>query len=98
MEYLCVNRFDTTKNLAVQFGVCERTIRQDLVVLACSYPIETSFGPYGGVHLPGWFRYGKKVLSPEQIVLLKKVKNSLNQEDCKIIDSILAQFALPGSY
>ena len=50
LEHLCQKRFDTTKNLAELFGVCERTIRNDLVVLTCSYPIETSFGPYGCVH------------------------------------------------
>ena len=40
LEHLCQKRFDTTKNLAELFGVCERTIRNDLVVLTCSYPIE----------------------------------------------------------
>ena len=30
LEHLCQKRFDTTKNLAELFGVCERTIRNDL--------------------------------------------------------------------
>ncbi len=55
LEHLCQKRFDTTKNLAELFGVCERTIRNDLVVLTCSYPIETSFGPYGGIRVANWF-------------------------------------------
>lgn len=53
LEHLCQKRFDTTKNLAELFGVCERTIRNDLVVLTCSYPIETSFGPYIAVWIGG---------------------------------------------
>ena len=73
-EYLCCVRFETTKNLAIRFGVCERTIRNDLVSLSCSYPIETSFGPYGGIRVAGWFHPDRKFLSSEQTTLLLKLR------------------------
>ena len=38
-EYLCNARFSTTRQLADRFGVCERTIRSDLIALACTYPL-----------------------------------------------------------
>ena len=66
LEHLCQKRFDTTKNLAELFGVCERTIRNDLVVLTCSYPIETSFGPYGGIRVANWFHLNRHMLSFER--------------------------------
>ena len=72
LEHLCQKRFDTTKNLAELFGVCERTIRNDLVVLTCSYPIETSFGPYGGIRVANWFHLNRHMLSFEQAELLRR--------------------------
>ena len=42
LDVLCVRRKDQVKNLAVEFGVSEKTIRTDLEVLGCSYPIETT--------------------------------------------------------
>ena len=97
-EYLCCVRFETTKNLAVRFGVCERTIRNDLVLLSCSYPIETSFGPYGGIRVANWFHPDRKFLSSEQTTLLLKLRVTLEDEERKVMNSILIQFALPGSF
>ena len=96
-EYLCCVRFETTKNLAIRFGVCERTIRNDLVLLSCSYPIETSFGPYGGIRVAGWFHPDRKFLSSEQTTLLLKLRVTLEDEERKVMNSILIQFALPES-
>ena len=97
-EYLCRARFDTARHLADLFGVCERTIRNDLVALSCTYPIETSFGPYGGIHVSEWFHPGQKRMSSIQTSLLVRVRMTLEGEDLKVMNSILVQFALPGSY
>ena len=97
-EHLCSVRFDTTRNLASRFGVCERTIRNDLVALACSDPIETLFGPYGGVRIANWYRPDRKVLSSKQAALLVRIRVTLEGEDLQVMNSILIQFALPGSY
>lgn len=93
LEHLCQERFDTTKNLAELFGVCERTIRYDLVILTCSYPIETSFGPYGGVRVADWFHLDRHMLSLEQTTLLKQIRPTLSTDDARILDTILAEFA-----
>ncbi|WP_313120330.1 DeoR family transcriptional regulator [Proteiniclasticum ruminis] len=34
METLCFRRQETMKNLAFEFGVCQRTIRNDIDILA----------------------------------------------------------------
>lgn len=93
LEYLCQKRFDTTRNLAELFGVCERTIRYDLVILTCSYPIETSFGPYGGVSIANWFHLNQHMLSFEQAELLRQIRPILSADDAQILDTILAEFA-----
>lgn len=97
-EYLCGVRFDTTNNLANRFGVCERTIRNDIVCLSCKYPIETLFGPHGGIRIATWFRSDRKVLTSEQTTLLLKLRVALDGEELKVMNSILTQFALPGSF
>ena len=48
LELLCLRRQDTYGNLASEFGVSRETIRHDIVLLMCSYPIETIRGRYGG--------------------------------------------------
>ena len=93
LEHLCQKRFDTTKNLAELFGVCERTIRNDLVVLTCSYPIETSFGPYGVIRVANWFHLNRHMLSFEQAELLRRIRPALYADDTRILDAILAEFA-----
>ena len=97
-EYLCCVWFKNAKNLAIRFGVCERTMQNDLVSLSCSYPIETSFGPYGGIRVASWFHPDRKFLSSEQTTLLLKLRVTLEDEERKVMNSILIQFALPGSF
>lgn len=42
LHLLCKRRHETAINLAVEFGVSERTIRADLVILSClNTPPET---------------------------------------------------------
>ena len=48
LELLCIRRHDTCDNLAHEFHVSSATIRRDIAVLTCSYPIETVCGRYGG--------------------------------------------------
>lgn len=51
LEALCMRRFDTQVNLAYEFGVTRQTIITDILVLSCDYPIYTTTGGGGGVHV-----------------------------------------------
>lgn len=44
LRLLCKRRHETAINLATEFGVSERTIRNDLVILSCYYPIQVTRG------------------------------------------------------
>ena len=99
LRLLCERRPVTAANLAAEFDVSERTIRADLLILSCYYPIQVTRGRYGGgAHLPEWFHLESRVLSPEQEKLLRRMKTALSGTDLQIMNSILAQFALYWEY
>ena len=95
LEVLCERRHDTVSSLAAEFGVCGRTIRNDIIVLSCSYPIYAQQGGGGGVYIAENFRLGKSYLSKSQAELLTRLSTSLVGEDKIIMESILATFTRP---
>ena len=73
LEALCLRRHDTYGNLAHEFNVSTGTIRRDIVVLTCSYPIETVRGNYGGVRVADWFHLDRRALNSTEIAFLNKL-------------------------
>ena len=72
LRLLCKRRHQTAINLATEFGVSERTIRNDLVILSCYYPIQVTRGRYGGgAHLPEWFHLESRMLKEKMSIVLK---------------------------
>lgn len=99
LHLLCKRRHETAINLSAELGVSERTIRADLVILSCYYPIQVVCGRFGGgIHLPDWFHMESRTLSSKQQVLLMKVRKTLSGDDLQVMNSILAQFALYWEY
>ena len=94
LEVLCIRRHDTYRNLAFEFQVSRETIRQDIAVLMCSYPIETVRGRHGGgIKIADGFYLYRKKLTARQAALLVKLSAQLAGDDLATIDSILRQFA-----
>ena len=94
LEVLCIRRHDTYRNLAFEFQVSRETIRQDIAVIMCSYPIETARGRHGGgVKIADGFYLYRKKLTARQAALLVKLSAHLAGDDLATIDSILRQFA-----
>lgn len=95
MEVLCRRRHETMKNLAFEFDVSQRTIRNDINVLSLSYPLETKRGRYGGgVEVMDGYYLDRKYLKPKQQELLEKLSENLSGDDLTIMNSILEEFAL----
>ena len=99
LEVLCLRRHDTYDNLAHEFDVSKTTIRRDIAVLMCSYPIETV---HGGRH--GFARVAEgyylnhrtsvhKALNQKQTALLRRLRDQLMGDDRDTLNSILIQFA-----
>lgn len=95
IKLLCKRRSETMENLAEEFGVTSRTIRNDIDYLSLSYPIETVRGRYGGgVKIIGDFDLDRKYLNAQQKTLLEKLKESLSGQELSIMNTILSDFAL----
>ena len=93
LEVLCLRRHDTYGNLAHEFNVSTGTIRRDIVVLTCSYPIETVQGGHGGVRVAEWFHLDRRMLNAEEIALLRRLEKSLDGHDREMLNQIIAVFS-----
>lgn len=86
---------ETMQNLAEEFGVTSRTIRNDINHLSLSYPLETIRGRYGGgVRVLKESKPKQKYLKPEQLELLRRISGCLSGSDLTIMNSIIKDFAL----
>lgn len=95
LESLCERRRDKVVCLAQEFGVCERTLRNDLMILSCSYPVYTRQGRDGGVFVAEGFELGRSYLTLKQAKLLRRLAIGLKGEDKETMDSIFTKFLFP---
>ena len=93
LEALCERRHDKIENLAYEFNVTERTIRNDVLELSLSYPVYTVSGRYhSGVYIADDYYLGKQYLTEEQLELLISLKSQVGDDQRKILDSIVKKF------
>lgn len=98
IDVLCHRRHETMSNLAFEFGVSIRTIRNDIDILSLSYPIETIRGRYGGgVNIADGFYMNRKYLKPSQQELLERLSAQLSGNDLDVMATIFKDFALNKS-
>lgn len=97
LEDLCMRRFEKVSNLAFQYGVTERTIRNDILILSLEYPIYTAKGNGGGVYVDERFKLGKAYLKSEQQELLERILPGLDEKDAEVMKSIIKTFGLKGA-
>lgn len=95
MDRLSFRRQDTIKHLAVEFGVSWNTIFRDLQILSEDYPIITIRGKKGGVSLPAGYYISRKYLTKQQAEAIRRNLSLVDDNDRKIFESILTDFALP---
>lgn len=95
LERLSDRRFDTIANLSAEFHVSRSTMKRDIELLSCSYPIETVQGNGGGVRVADGYYVGRRYLNPKQESLLRDLMGGLQAEDQETLQSILTAFARP---
>lgn len=107
LKVLCRRRHETISNLAVEFGVSERTIRRDIETLGLTEPIYTQPGRYGGgVYVTENYYMDRMYLGEPEIALLAKILRhtklgqpyALTNEDVRIMQKILADYTKPPKY
>ena len=95
LEYLLDCQHTTVETLSAVFQVSGRTIRRDITILSCSYPITMLQGGAGGVYIAKEFRLGSRYLTDEQYHLLEKLSATLAGAELRIMQSILKVFKRP---
>ncbi len=93
LEVLCLRRHETTDNLAHEFNVSRETIRRDIRILTCSYPVETVSGGHGGIRVAEWFHLDRRALNSAEITFLHKLGESLDGPDLEMLNRIITQFS-----
>ena len=93
LEILCLRRHETTENLAHEFNVSRGTIRRDITVLTCSYPVETVQGSHGGVRVADWFHLDRRALNSDEITFLRKLEGQLDGADREMLNRIITLFS-----
>ena len=97
LEDLDMRRYEKVSNLAFQYGVTTRTIRNDILILSLEYPIYTAKGNGGGIYVDKNFRLGKVFLKSEQQELLERLLPGLDGKDAEVMKAILKTFGLEGA-
>lgn len=81
ISILVVSGHVTSRELAQEFGVCVRTIRNDITALSYGYPIYTKQGAAGGIFIMDSYKpYNNTLTSYEQ----KKLKKCMTRQREKI--------------
>ena len=94
---LSVRRHEKISNLAFQYHVSRRTVEYDIYWLSLEYPIYTTKGTGGDVHVIDGARIDlREKLNPEQYELLVKLSLSLTGKDLIIMNSVLEKFYKGG--
>ena len=103
LKILCRRRNETTKNLAAEFGVSERTVRRDIYILSLSEPIYTQPGRNGGIYVVDSYYWDRMYMSDEQIGLLQKLlsisltngSKLLNADEISLLKKIISEYSKP---
>lgn len=78
IRYLCMNGITTSKELARELEVSERTILRDVSLLSRNKPITTIAGKEGGIYITDYKRIHLLYLKDEEIILLEKIHSNLD--------------------
>ena len=96
-EAIRVRRHDKIQNLAFEIGVRRRTIEYDVARLSLHYPVYTTKGTGGGVHVADWYKPDQKHLSKKEQRFLEQIGNTLSGEQKTMMDSIIKKFGIQRS-
>ena len=93
LEVLCERRREKVANLAFEFGVTTRTIKNDILELSLTYPVYTVSGRYhSGVYIADDYYPGKQYLTEEQLQLIISLQATVDDDQRKILQSIVKKF------
>ena len=93
LEVLCERRHEKVANMAFEFNVTTRTIKNDILELSLSYPIYTSTGRYrSGVYIAEDYYFGKQYLSDVQLQTIISLLDKVDDDRREVLESIIKDF------
>ncbi len=95
VSILVVSGHVTARELAQEFGVCMRTIRNDITYISYGYPIYTKPGAGGGIFIMDGYKPYNKTLTPYEQEKLKEMYDTTEGENKKILERVLRKY---GAY
>ena len=96
VEILNMRRSERLDNLASELDVSKSTIRRDIEVLSCSYPIDTKQGNGGCIFVQDGFDLYERYLTRKQLEVLKRLKETATEEDASVLGTIIKSFGRNG--
>ena len=96
VEILNARRSEQVDNLVCELGVSEKTIRRDIEVLSCSYPLNTKRGNGGCIYVEDGFDLYERYLTARQFEVLEELKVTATEEQAKVLETILRSFGRNG--
>ena len=96
VEILNMRRYERADNLAYELGVNVKTIRRDIDVLSCSYPLNTKQGNGGCIYVEEGFDMYDRYLTAKQFEVLKKLTETVTSEDRAVLETIIKSFGRNG--
>ena len=96
VEILNMRRSERLDNLASELDVSKSTIRRDIEVLSCSYPIDTKRGNGGCIFVQEGFDLYERYLTRKQLEVLKRLRETATEEDASVLGTIIKSFGSNG--
>ena len=91
MRIMVARRQENMTNLAAELGVTTRTIRTDIEILTCQYPLTTVRGNGGGVLLDPSYHPYKNTLSRKQTEVLISLLGRATDEERLVVEDLLRE-------
>ncbi|MBQ8134903.1 MAG: HTH domain-containing protein [Clostridia bacterium] len=92
ISILLVRHHITVKELAGEFDVTIRTIKNDIQALSFAYPIYTKPGVAGGIFMGGHYNPHINSLTPKELETLKELYERAEDRHRKVLAQIIHKY------
>ena len=91
MRIMIARREESMQVLARELGVTDRTIRNDVLVLTASYPLETVRGNGGGVRLDKQYHPYRNTMTRQQTETILNLKDRVSEEEWTVLEQLVRE-------
>ena len=92
ISILIVRRRTTTRELAEEFGVTRRTIRNDIQALSFNYPIYTKQGGDGGIFITEGYNPHRNIFTAKEVKTLTELYKKEKGVNREVLFQILRKY------